>query len=139
MIAPSIGEFAKAATAARKMLDVIEREPAIDSLGSTGKTPKNINGEISLQNVCFAYPARPSLRVLEGVNLEFEAGKVTALVGASGSGKSTIVGLMERWYDPQDGHLFLDGHDIKDLNVKWLRSQIGYVQQVCAARLSSCR
>lgn len=69
------------------------------------------------------------MKVLQDITLDFEAGKVTAIVGASGSGKSTIVGLMERWYDPLEGQILLDDQNIKVLNVKWLRSQIGYVQQ----------
>lgn len=135
MIAPSIGEFAKAAAAAKTILDMIQRQPNIDPLGDEGEQPETVNGRISLHNVSFAYPARPTLKVLEigdGANsIEFEAGKITAIVGASGSGKSTIVGLIERWYDPQEGQVLLDGLDIKKLNVRWLRSQIGFVQQVC--------
>lgn len=68
---------------------------------------------------------------MENLCLDFEARKVTAIVGASGSGKSTVVGLTERWYDPLEGQIYLDGVDIKELNVRWLRSQIGLVQQVC--------
>jgi ATP-binding cassette subfamily B (MDR/TAP) protein 1 len=64
-----------------------------------------------------------------GLNIEFEAGKTSALVGSSGSGKSTIVSLVERFYDPLGGRVVLDGHDIKDLNVRWLRGQIGLVAQ----------
>jgi ATP-binding cassette, subfamily B (MDR/TAP), member 1 len=135
MIAPSIGEFAKAAAAAKSVLEMIQRQPNIDPLGDEGEQPKTVEGHISLCNVSFAYPARPTVNVLDigdGANgIEFEAGKITAIVGASGSGKSTIVGLIERWYDPQEGQILLDGLDIKKLNVRWLRSQIGFVQQVC--------
>ena len=134
MIAPSIGEFAKAAAAAKSILDMIQRQPHIDPLGQGGEQPKTLDGHISLRNVSFAYPARPTLKVLDigdGENgIDFEAGKITAIVGASGSGKSTIVGLIERWYDPQEGQILLDGRDIKKLNVRWLRRQIGFVQQV---------
>ncbi len=131
MIAPSIGEITKASAAAKAVLDLIAQEPNIDPVGTEGEMPKHISGQIIFRDVAFAYPARPTLRVLEGLNLEFEARKITAIVGASGSGKSTVVGLTERWYDPLEGQIFLDGTDIKDLNVKWLRSQIGLVQQVC--------
>jgi ATP-binding cassette, subfamily B (MDR/TAP), member 1 len=134
MIAPSVGEFAKAAAAAKSILDMIARQPNIDPLSHDGEQPDTVAGHIRLRNVSFAYPARPSLKVLDigdGANgIEFEAGKITAIVGASGSGKSTIVGLIERWYDPQEGQILLDGQDIKKLNVRWLRSQIGFVQQV---------
>jgi ABC-type multidrug transport system fused ATPase/permease subunit len=134
MIAPSIGEFAKAAAAAKSMLEMIARQPNIDPLGDVGEQPKTVDGHISLRNVSFAYPARPTLKVLDigdgQDGIDFPAGKITAIVGASGSGKSTVVGLIERWYDPQEGQILLDGVDIKKLNVKWLRSQIGFVQQV---------
>jgi ATP-binding cassette subfamily B (MDR/TAP) protein 1 len=134
MVAPSIGEFAKAAAAAKSILDMIQRHPHIDPLGQGGEQPKTLDGHISLRNISFAYPARPTLKVLDigdGENgIDFEAGKITAIVGASGSGKSTIVGLIERWYDPQEGQILLDGRDIKKLNVRWLRRQIGFVQQV---------
>ena len=130
MIAPSLGEISKAAAAAKAVLDLIAREPKIDPINSDGEKPTSIAGEIAFRGVSFAYPARPSIRVLEDLSLEFEARKTTAIVGASGSGKSTVVGLTERWYDPLEGEIFLDGKNIKDLNVRWLRSQIGLVQQV---------
>ena len=130
MIAPSIGEVAKASAAAKAVLDLIAQEPKIDPVGSEGLKPESTSGQITFQGVSFSYPARPTLRVLEDLSLEFEARKVTAIVGASGSGKSTVVGLTERWYDPLEGRICIDGHDIKDLNVRWLRSQIGLVQQV---------
>jgi len=137
MIAPSLGEFTKAAAAAKSMLDIIARQPNIDPLSHNGKTPNAVAGHIALCNVSFAYPARPSLNVLKEVTVDFEAKKTTAIVGASGSGKSTIVGLIERWYDPQEGQILLDGVDIKDLNIRWLRSQIGFVQQVKSGQFRS--
>lgn len=132
MIAPSLGEVAKAAAAAQAVLDLIAQEPKIDSVGSGGAKPaqKTLSGQITFRGVSFSYPARKTIKVLEDLNLDFEARKTTAIVGASGSGKSTVVGLAERWYDPDEGQICLDGIDITDLNVRWLRSQIGLVQQV---------
>lgn len=130
MIAPSLGEVSKAAAAAKAVLDMIDKKPNIDPVSSGGARPQHVSGQIAFRGVSFSYPARPTLTVLEDLTLDFEAGKVTAIVGASGSGKSTVVGLTERWYDPAKGQILLDGNDIKDLNVKWLRSQIGLVQQV---------
>jgi ATP-binding cassette, subfamily B (MDR/TAP), member 1 len=130
MIAPSIGEITKAAAAAKAVLDLIAQVPKIDPVGTGGTKPKEVSGQIQFHDVSFAYPARPTLKVLEDLKLEFEAQKITAIVGASGSGKSTVVGLTERWYDPAQGTICLDGYDIKELNVRWLRSQIGLVQQV---------
>lgn len=77
----------------------------------------------------FAYPARPDVPVLHGLNLQIPADKTTALVGTSGSGKSTIFGLVERWYLPSHGSITLDGHPIESLNLQWLRTSIRLVQQ----------
>ncbi|KAI1909044.1 multidrug-resistance transporter mdr5 [Ophidiomyces ophidiicola] len=129
MISPTIGDFTKAGAAANDVLKMIARVPAIDSMSQEGLKPEQVNGELELSGVSFSYPARPTIQVLNNVALKIPARKVTALVGASGSGKSTIVGLLERWYDPAEGIIQLDGHNIKDLNVVWLRSQIGLVQQ----------
>lgn len=79
----------------------------------------------------FAYPTRPDVQVLHGLDLDVPANKTTALVGASGSGKSTIFGLLERWYVPESGSITLDGQPIEGLNLQWLRTSIRLVQQVC--------
>ncbi len=84
---------------------------------------------MSVNSVHFNYPSRPDVRVLQGLELEVKPGHTLALVGPSGCGKSTVVSLLERFYDPQSGSLSLDGTDIRDLNVRWLRSQIGVVSQ----------
>ena len=86
-------------------------------------------GEIELKNVNFSYPSRPDVPIVKNLSLRFPAGKTAALVGASGSGKSTVISLVERFYDPLSGSVALDGTDLKNLNVKWLRSQIGLVSQ----------
>ena len=131
MILPSIGVLTQSAAAAAQIFAVLDRKLNIDPLSTQGRKPDPgpEPGHLSLQGVSFAYPARPSTKVLNNIYLDFDAGKVTAIVGASGSGKSTIIALLERWYDPVEGYILLDGHDLKELNVHWLRSQIGYVQQ----------
>ena len=91
--------------------------------------PETVHGELVLDDVKFSYPSRLDVPVLKGLSLTFQAGKTAALVGASGSGKSTIISLVERFYDPVSGAVKLDGADLKDLNLKWLRSQIGLVSQ----------
>jgi ATP-binding cassette subfamily B (MDR/TAP) protein 1 len=128
-VAPGFGDFAKASAAAQGMFAIIDHESEIDALDDSGKQPPQCDGSIELRNIGFAYPSRPSEQVLRDVSLTFEAGKVTALVGSSGSGKSTIVGLIERWFDPTCGNIFLDGHDVAELNLGWLRGHIGLVQQ----------
>lgn len=98
-------------------------------MSEEGKIPSECKGVIEIKDVSFAYPARPDTTVLNGLALLAPAGKTTALVGASGSGKSTIIGLMERWYDQAHGTIYLDGTDIRQLNLTWLRTTIRLVQQ----------
>ena len=104
--------------------------PQIDVYSEEGEKPKEVDGNLEFRNVNFIYPSRPEVQVLENVNLYVPYGKTTALVGASGSGKSTIVGLAERWYDPVEGQVLLDGCDLRSLNLRWLRNQISLVSQV---------
>ena len=82
-----------------------------------------------MQNVQFHYPTRPEVQVLQGLSVSVKPGQTLALVGPSGCGKSTVVSLIERFYDPLSGCLTLGGNDLRDLNVRWLRSQIGIVSQ----------
>lgn len=77
----------------------------------------------------FSYPSRPNVPIVKDLSITFPAGRTIALVGASGSGKSTTVSLVERFYDPLAGAVRLDGVDLRELNVRWLRSQIGLVSQ----------
>jgi ATP-binding cassette subfamily B (MDR/TAP) protein 1 len=101
----------------------------IDSSSSTGKILEVVRGEIEFRNVSFHYPARKEIEVFNDFSLKLEAGKIAALVGVSGCGKSSVVSLLERFYDPTEGSILLDGVDLRDLNIKWLRSQIGLVSQ----------
>jgi len=88
-----------------------------------------LTGELELSNVSFSYPSRPNLPVLRNVNLTIPTNTTAAFVGSSGAGKSTIVSLLQRFYDVSDGKIKIDGHDIRELDLKYLRQQIGYVQQ----------
>lgn len=115
--------------AAAKLFQTIDRVPSIDSASEEGERPSECIGEITLENVQFNYPSRPDVPIVRDLSITFPAGKTTALVGASGSGKSTVISLVERFYDPLSGVVKLDGRDLKTLNVKWLRSQIGLVSQ----------
>mmetsp|Transcript_8086 Transcript_8086/g.13654 ORF Transcript_8086/g.13654 Transcript_8086/m.13654 type:complete len:1525 (-) Transcript_8086:107-4681(-) len=101
----------------------------IDSSSHHGLKPKATQGEIVFENVSFAYPTRPGTKIFNDFNLTIPSGKTIALVGESGGGKSTTIGLIERFYDPTDGRVKLDGVDLKDINVTHLRKQIGYVGQ----------
>ncbi|KAL3893720.1 MAG: hypothetical protein SGARI_007980, partial [Bacillariaceae sp.] len=104
-------------------------EYKIDCMSPLGLQPKKLKGEIEFSGVTFAYPTRQETNVFDQFNLKIEAGKSIAICGPSGSGKSTIVQLLERNYDVHAGSIKIDSHDIRDLNVKWLRGHIGLVQQ----------
>ncbi|KAJ7784493.1 P-loop containing nucleoside triphosphate hydrolase protein [Mycena metata] len=129
LLAPEMQAINHGRGAAAKLFVTIDRVPEIDSANEEGLKPDHVTGEISLEAVTFSYPSRPTVQVVKGLTLKFPAGKTAALVGASGSGKSTIVALVERFYDPTGGVVTLDGVNVKDLNLKWLRSQIGLVSQ----------
>ncbi|CAE6541707.1 unnamed protein product [Rhizoctonia solani] len=130
LLAPDQQAVSQACGAAAKLFQTIDRVPPIDSLSDEGLKPESSGpGKIELRNVVFDYPSRPDVHILKDLTLTFEAGKTAALVGASGSGKSTIISLIERFYDPLSGSVLLDGINLKDLNVRWLRSQVGLVAQ----------
>ncbi|EPX72912.1 leptomycin efflux transporter Pmd1 [Schizosaccharomyces octosporus yFS286] len=128
-ISPKMPAFVNCSSAAKKIFDTIDRQSPIDAFSPAGKIIQHVDGEIELKNIKFVYPTRPEVVVLENFSLLCPAGKITALVGASGSGKSTIVGLVERFYDPIAGQVMLDGEDLRDLNIASLRGHISLVQQ----------
>ncbi|KAF9596368.1 hypothetical protein IFM89_009716 [Coptis chinensis] len=127
--APSISAFAKARVAAAKIILVINHKPSIDRKMKSGLELDSVTGYVELKNVDFSYPSRPDVLILNNFSLVVPAGKTIALVGSSGSGKSTVVSLIERFYDTTSGQVLLDGHDIKTLKLRWLRQQIGLVSQ----------
>ncbi|KAF3178414.1 GTPase-activating protein [Orbilia oligospora] len=128
-VAPHVQAMTTAVAAAAKIYGTIDRQSPLDSSSDDGGKIENLKGDIELVGIKHIYPSRPEVVVIEDMNLKIPAGKTTALVGASGSGKSTIVGLVERFYDPVGGEVLLDGHDIKTLNLRWLRENISLVQQ----------
>lgn len=129
MITPVLQAMARGKAAAAKVFEAVDRPSLIDSEADSGDKPETVIGEFQLSNVGFHYPSRPSVQVLKNFSATFPPGKTVALVGSSGSGKSTIVQLLERFYDPASGTVSLDGRDLRSLNVRWLRQQIGYVSQ----------
>ena len=128
-IAPYVIDFSRAAEAAADLFRLMDRTSAINPFGESGEKPSEVVGNIDCENITFTYPMRPGVTVLENFNLRIPAGKVTALVGASGSGKSTIIGLIERWYSPVSGTVKLDGRPVDKLNLQWLRQHVRLVQQ----------
>lgn len=128
-VAPNLQAFTNAIAAAAKIFNTIDRASPLDPSSEEGDKIEHLRGSIRLSNVKHIYPSRPEVTVMHNVSLEIPAGKVTALVGASGSGKSTIVGLVERFYDPVQGTVYLDDRDISTLNLRWLRQQMALVSQ----------
>lgn len=128
-LAPEMDAVTNGRAAAAKLYETIDRTPDIDSSDPGGLKPPHVSGHITFENVKFNYPSRPAVPVVQDLSISFPAGKTAALVGASGSGKSTVVALVERFYDPLSGAVKLDGTDVRALNIKWLRTQIGLVSQ----------
>ncbi|KAL5721801.1 ABC-type xenobiotic transporter [Ranunculus cassubicifolius] len=124
----SVKYLSEACAAGKRIMEVIERVPEIDT-DMDGEILQRISGEVEFKNVKFAYPSRPDTMIFQDFNLKVPAGKTVALVGESGSGKSTIIALLERFYDPISGEIFLDGVPIHKFKLKWLRSQLGLVSQ----------
>lgn len=110
------------------MFETINRKPKIDS-GCSGIVLDDIKGEIELKDVYFRYPARLEVQIFQGFSMSIPSGKTAALVGQSGSGKSTVISLVERFYDPEAGEVLIDGVNLKKMNLKWIRGKIGLVSQ----------
>jgi len=111
------------------MFETIKRKPKIDAYDTNGVVMKDIRGDIELRDVYFRYPARRNVQILSGLSLHVPSGTTTALVGQSGSGKSTVISLLERFYDPDAGEVLIDGVNLKNFQVRWIRDQIGLVSQ----------
>ncbi|KAL5385661.1 hypothetical protein PMIN06_004958 [Paraphaeosphaeria minitans] len=126
---PHLQAFVQAVAAATKVFNTIERKSPIDPETDEGDKPEVFVGNIEFKGVKHIYPSRQDTTVLEDFSLKIDSGKMVALVGASGSGKSTIFGLLERFYLPMSGQVFLDGRDISTLNLRWLRRHIAIVSQ----------
>ena len=134
MVAFSIGalsglwsDFAKAAGASLRVFQLLDHESSQQAMD--GIVPETAAGELQFKDVGFAYPSRPDQEVLKGFDLHLSSGEVVALVGLSGSGKSTIAALISRLYEPQSGTLVFDSHPYGTLNADWLRGQVGVVSQ----------
>uniref|UniRef100_A0A663MQY4 ABC-type xenobiotic transporter n=1 Tax=Athene cunicularia TaxID=194338 RepID=A0A663MQY4_ATHCN len=127
--APNLESVANARGAAYEVYRIIKKKRLIDSSSNEGYKPDKLIGEIEFRNIHFSYPSRPDVKILKGLNLKVQTGKTIALVGASGCGKSTTVQLLQRFYDPVQGEVSAYGWDIRTLNVKWLRENIGIVSQ----------
>ncbi|KIH57613.1 ABC transporter, ATP-binding protein [Ancylostoma duodenale] len=147
LISPHLMVLLNARVAAATVYQAIDRVPKIDVYSPLGRRPDRVTGRVVFENVHFRYPSRKdvkvksypcrlcrshqenSFQVLNGLNLVIEPGQTVALVGHSGCGKSTSVGLLTRLYEPEAGRVTLDGEDVRELNIEWLRNTVGIVQQ----------
>ncbi|XP_010554005.1 PREDICTED: ABC transporter B family member 19-like [Tarenaya hassleriana] len=125
----NLGAFSKGKAAGYKLMEIINQKPSIIQDPLDGKCLDEVRGNIEFKDVTFSYPSRPAVIIFRNFSIFLPAGKTVAVVGGSGSGKSTVVSLIERFYDPNDGQILLDGVDIKTLQLKFLRDQIGLVNQ----------
>ncbi|KAL7210753.1 hypothetical protein ACSBR1_032161 [Camellia fascicularis] len=122
-----------------KMFETIRRKPAIDPYDTNERKLDDICGDIKLRDVYFSYPARLDELIFNGFSLLIPRGTTAALVGHSGSGKSTVINLIERFYDPQAGEVLIDGINIKEFQLRWIRGKIGFVSQEPVLFTSSIR
>nr|CAB3477292.1 unnamed protein product [Digitaria exilis] len=126
---PSVTAFAEGQGAAYRMFKTIERKPDIDIYDITGIILEDIKGDVELKDVNFSYPTRTEHLVFDGFSLRVPSGTTMALVGESGSGKSTVISLVDRFYDPQAGEVLIDGVDIRRMKLGWIRGKISLVSQ----------
>ncbi|GJN17981.1 hypothetical protein PR202_gb05092 [Eleusine coracana subsp. coracana] len=126
---PCMAAFAEGQSAAYRLFTTIKRKPEIDPDDPNGKQLEDIKGDVDLKDVYFSYPARPEQLIFDGFSLHVSSGTTVAIVGESGSGKSTVISLVQRFYDPQAGEVLIDGINIKTLQLNWIRGKIGLVSQ----------
>lgn len=121
------GQSIKAAASANRVFEFIHLHPDVSLRG--GLILNNVQGDVVFRDIEFSYPTRPDQKVLDKFNLVVPQGSTVALCGPSGSGKSTIASLLERFYEPSNGSILLDGQDLKTLDPSWLRHHIGFINQ----------
>lgn len=127
---PFLKDLAESRGAAKSIYDIIDKVSEINVFDKAGKfTPESMNGNITFENVHFSYPQRKDAKILNGLFLRIPAGKTIALCGASGCGKSTIIQLLQRFYNPTMGRIKIDGYNIDELDLEWLRNQMALVSQ----------
>ncbi|KAK0603612.1 hypothetical protein LWI29_006809 [Acer saccharum] len=119
----------KARDSAASILEILDSKPEIDSSSNEGTTLSNVRGDIELEHVSFKYPHRPDVQIFKDLCLSIPSGKTVALVGESGSGKSTVISLLERFYNPDSGRIFFDNVELSKFKLSWLRQQMGLVGQ----------
>lgn len=136
---PCIASFEEGRVAAYRLFKTIKRRPEIDYGDSTGIVLEDIKGEVELKDVFFSYPSRPDQLIFDRFSVHVSSGTTMAIVGESGSGKSTVINLVERFYDPQAGEVLIDGMNIKGFKLDWIRGKIGLVNQEPVLFMTSIR
>lgn len=125
-----MGNVIRGMTAGSRVFEYLAVEPKVDLVAGSIISDEQLKGEIRFENISFAYPSRPDQIVLKDFNLTLKQGQTVALVGSSGSGKSTVAALLERFYEPSSGTILIDGVDLKEISPIWLRNEvIGYIDQ----------
>ncbi|KAH7682333.1 P-loop containing nucleoside triphosphate hydrolase protein [Dioscorea alata] len=119
----------KAKDSAASIFEILDHKSKINASTDEGVTLSNVQGNIVFQHVSFKYPSRPEVQIFKDLCLTISSGKTIALVGESGSGKSTVIAMLERFYDPDSGMILLDGVKLQGLKISWLRQQMGLVSQ----------
>jgi ATP-binding cassette, subfamily B (MDR/TAP), member 1 len=125
----SLSAIMTAKAAAVRAFSVIDSEVVIPPDDPDALKPEKLEGVIEFENVHFHYPTRDDVQIFQNFNLSIKPGSTVALVGESGSGKSTVIRLLQRFYDPVDGRIVVDGNNLRDINVRWWRSNVGVVSQ----------
>ena len=128
-VSANLTAFSAGQAAAFKIFETINRHPDIDAYDTAGRQEDDISGDIELKEVFFSYPSRPEEFIFNGFSISISSGTTAALVGKSGSGKSTAISLIERFYDPQAGEVLIDRINLREFQLKWIRQKIGLVSQ----------
>ena len=124
-----IGHVYRIAGASEKIVEMMKTAVTVNASGGMTLPEKDVVGEIELKNVSFHYPTKPTVKVSKNVSIKIAKNNVVALVGQSGCGKSSIISLIERYYDPIEGEILFSGVNIRKFDPKWLKKQIGIVAQ----------
>lgn len=122
-------DYQKGRIAAINIFKLLDRLPRICVNHSTGEKPNVCEGNVKFRDIEFTYPTRRNTKILRGLTFDVPKGQTVALVGPSGCGKSTIIQLIQRFYDCDAGEVVVDGRNIVNLNIPWLRKKLGIVSQ----------
>jgi ATP-binding cassette, subfamily B, bacterial len=128
-LSETIGELQRAAGATERLVELLQAEDDVQDIAVPKLLPEPVRGHIAFENVHFAYPSRAGIRALDGVTLDIQPGETVAFVGPSGAGKTTIIQLLLRFYDPQEGQVRLDGVDVAEMSREVFRKHIALVPQ----------